>query len=210
MASDASETMKPVMDYYARWSRDSFDMISKGMSMYNKMSAAWMDVAEGSPQEKADDTLKKWGEAFSGAYSELFEMYTQPLRMFGTSTAPGKEAWENAFSGWQKMFSATPAGSLSPAADTGDFMNFSKSWFEGYSRICQSWIGSMQKMGEACKSSMGEGENAESAMNVCTEISDRFLKEWSAFVSEQGQSFMALWKSRLPLEKKEPKRGKKE
>jgi hypothetical protein len=210
MASDVSETVSPVMDYYAHWSKDSFDMISKAMSMYNKMSAAWMDVAEGSPREKADDMLKKWGEAFSGAYNELFEMYTHPLRMFGTSAAPGKEAWENVFAGWQKMFSATPAGAGPPAADAGDFMNFSKNWFEGYSKISQSWIDSMQKMGETCKSAMGEGEKSESALNVCTEISDRFLKEWSAFVSEQGQSFMALWKSRLPVEKKEPKRTKRD
>jgi hypothetical protein len=210
MASDPTETMKPVMDYYAHWSKDSFDMISKGMSIYNKMSAAWMDVAEGSPKEKADDMLKKWGEAFSGAYNDLFEMYTNPLRMFGTSPAPGKEAWENAFAGWQKMFSAASPGSAPPAAAADDFMNFSKSWFEGYSKIIQSWVDSMQKMGEACKSTLGEGEKPESAMNVCTEISDQFLKDWSAFVSEQGQSFMALWRSRLPAEKKEPKKGKKE
>ena len=114
MASDVSEKMKPVMDFYARWSKDSFDMISKGMAMYNKMSATWMDVAEGSPKEKADDPLQKWGEAFSGAYNELFEMYTHPLKMFGTSPAPGKEVWENAFAGWQKMFSATPAASAPP------------------------------------------------------------------------------------------------
>ncbi len=210
MASDAPETMKPVMDHYARWSKDSFDMISKGMSMYNKMSAAWIDVAEGSPKEKADDMLKKWGEALSGAYNELFEMYTHPLKMFGTSPAPGKEAWENAFAGWQKMFSSAAVGSAPPAADADNFMNFSKSWFEGYSKIVQSWVGSMQKMGEACKSTLGEGEKPESAMNVCTSISDQFLKDWSAFVSEQGQSFMALWKSRLPVEKQEQKKGKKE
>jgi hypothetical protein len=208
MASDVSEKMKPVMDFYARWSKDSFDMISKAMAMYNKMSATWVDVAEGSSKEKTDDPLKKWGEAFGGAYNELFEMYTNPLKMFGTSPAPGKEAWENAFAGWQKMFSATPAGSA-PPADAADFMDFSKSWFEGYSKICQSWIASMQKMGEVCKSSMGEGQKPESAMNVCTEISDRFLNEWSTFVSEQGKSFLALWRSRLPLEK-EPKKGKKE
>ncbi len=209
MASDVSETMKPVVDFYARWSKDSFDMISKGMSMYNKMGAAWMDVSEGSPQGKADDTLKKWGESFSGAYNELFEMYMNPLKMFGTSAAPGKEAWENAFAGWQKLFSATPAGSAPPAA-SGDFLDFSKSWFEGYSRICQSWIGSMQKMGEACKSAMGEGEKPETAMNLCTAISDQFMKEWSVFVSEQGKSFLTLWKSRLPAEQNEPRKGKKE
>jgi hypothetical protein len=208
MASDVSEKMKPVMDFYARWSKDSFDMISKGMAMYNKMGATWVDVAEGSSKERADDPLKKWGDAFSGAYNELFEMYTNPLKMFGTSPAPGREAWENAFAGWQKMFSSAQSGSTPPAA-SDDFMNFSKSWFEGYSGICQSWIASMQKMGEVCKSAMGEGEKPESAMNACTEISDRFLQQWSAFVSEQGKSFLALWKSRLPLEQ-EQKKGKKE
>ncbi len=209
MASDVTETMKPVMDFYARWSKDSFDMISQAMSMYNKMGTAWIDVSEGSPQGRADETQKNWGEAFSGATNELFEMYTQPLKMFGSGPAPGKEAWENAFAGWQKLFSATPAGSAPPAV-SGDFLDVSKSWFEGYSRICQSWIASMQKMGEACKSAMGEGEQPASAMSACTAISDQFMKEWSVFVSEQGKSFLALWKSRMPQEPKETRKGKKE
>ncbi len=209
MAKDVSEAIKPVMDYYVRWSKDSFDMISKGMAMYNNISAAWTKTAEGGSAERAEDPLIHWGEAFSKAYNELFEMYTYPLKMFGAVPAPGKEAWENAFAGWKKMFSTAPEGTAPLAADD-DFMNFSKGWFEGYSKICQSWISSMQKMGEVCSSAMKEGQKPESAMETCTEMSDRFLSEWSAFVSEQGKSFIALWKSRLPQEKAEPKKTKKE
>ena len=209
MASDMSDNMKPVADFYARWSKDSFDMMSKGMAMYNKMSKSWMDVTEGSSGEKPDDMLKKWTEAFSGSYNDLFEMYTQPFKMFGAGQVPGKEAWEDAFAGWQKMFTAAPAGSV-PTAAPAEFVNFSKNWFEGYSKVCQTWLESMQKMGDACKSAIGEGEKPGAAMSDVSEISDRFMKEWSAFVSEQAQSFFALWKSRLPAEKKEPKKTKKE
>jgi len=209
MANDASDNMKPMADFYTRWSRDSLDMLSKGMTMYNKMSKAWVDVAEGSSREKPDDILKKWAESFSGAYSDLFEMYTQPFKAFGAGQVPGKETWEDAFAQWQKMFASAPAGA-SPSAAPDEFVNFSKSWFEGYSKICQSWVESMQKMGDLCKSAAGEGEQPGAAMSGVSEISDRFMKEWSVFVSEQGKSFLSLWRSRLPLEKKEPKKGKKE
>jgi hypothetical protein len=209
MSSDATETMKPVLDFYSRWSKESFDMISKGMAMYNKMSTVWPDVAEGSTKEKPEEAMKKWGDAFGGAYNDLLEMYTQPLRMFSAGQAPGKEVWEDAFAQWQKMFSSAQAGSASPAG-SDDFVNFSKQWFEGYSKICQSWIQSTQRMGETCKSAVGEGEKPESMMNACTEISDRFLKEWSTFVSEQGKAFLALWRSRLPAEQTAPQKGKKE
>lgn len=205
MAKDVSEAIKPVMDYYVRWSKDSFDMISKGMTMYNYFSAAWMKASEGASDAKAEDPLKKWGEAFGRAYNEFFEIYTQPFKLFGAGSAPGKEAWENAFAGWRKMFTAASEGSVPLSADD-DFMKFSKGWFEGYSRICQSWIDSMQKMGEVCQSAMKEGEKPESAMNACTEMSDRFLSQWSAFVTEQGKSFLALWRSHLPQEKAEPKK----
>ncbi len=209
MASDMSDNVKPVAELYARWSKDSFDMMSKGMAMYNKMSKAWTDVSEGTPREKPDDMLKKWTEAFSGTYNDLFEMYTQPFKMFGAGQVPGKETWEDAFARWQKMFTAAPAGSA-PTVATDEFVNFSKNWFEGYSKVWQTWLESMQKMGDACKSGMGEGERPGSAMSDVSEISDRFLKEWSAFVTEQAQSFFALWKSRLPAENKEPKKAKKE
>ena len=209
MAKDVSEAIKPVMDYYVRWSKESFDMISKGMAMYNYISTAWMKTVENPAGEKPEEPLKKWGETFSKAYNELFEMYTQPFKLFGTGSAPGKEVWENAFAGWQKMFSAIPEGAAPLSADD-DFMQFSKGWFEGYSKICQSWLNSMQKMGEVCSSAVKQGEKPESAMNACTEMSDRFLSEWSAFVTEQGKSFLALWKSRLPQEKVEPKKAKKE
>jgi hypothetical protein len=209
MASAMPDNVKPVADFYARWAKDSFDMMSRGMATYNKMSKAWMDVAEGSSGEKPDDMLKKWAEAFSGSYHDLFGMYTQPFKMSGAGQLPGKEAWEDAFARWQKMYTAAPAGSA-PTAAPDEFVNFSKNWFEGYSKVWQNWMESMQKMGDACKSAVVEGEKSGAAMSDVSEISDRFMKEWSAFVSEQAQSFFALWKSRLPAEKKEPKKAKKE
>ena len=209
MASEMADQMKPLTDLYAKWSKDSLDLMSKGMAMYNRMSRAWTEVGEGSAAEKQEDMLKKWTEALSGSYNDLFDMYALPFKMFGAGGQPsGKEAWEDAFAKWQKMFTAIPAGSA-PAGD--EFMNFSKSWFEGYSKICQSWVESVQKMGEACRPAVAEGGKPDSAMGAMTEISDRFMQQWSAFVTEQAQAFFTLWRSRLPAEKKEPaKKAKKE
>ena len=210
MASEMADQMKPLTDLYAKWSKDSLDLLSKGMAMYNRMSRAWTEVGEGSAAEKQEDMLKKWTEAFSGSYNELFDMYAQPFKMFGAGgQPPGREAWEEAFAKWQKMFTAMQPG---PAPASGDeFMNFSKNWFEGYSKIWQTWMESMQKMGEACKSAVSEGEKPDAAMAAFTEISDRFMQQWSAFVTEQAQAFFTLWRSRLPEEKKEPaKKAKKE
>jgi hypothetical protein len=136
-------------------------------------------------------------------------MYTQPFKKYGAGQAPGKEAWEEAFAKWQKMFTSMPTGSA-PTAAPDEFVNFSKNWFEGYAKVWQTWLESVQKMGDACKTAAVEGEKPGAAMSDVSEISDRFMKEWSAFVSEQAQSFFALWKSRLPAEKKEPKKAKKE
>ena len=209
MASEMADQMKPLTDFYAKWSKDSLEMMTKGMAMYNRMSRAWTEVGEGSSAEKPEDLLKKWTEAFGGSYNDLFEMYTQPFKMFGMGgQAPGKEAWEDAFAQWQKMFTAMPSGSAPAAGD--EFMQFSKSWFEGYSKVCRAWVDSMQKMGETCRSAMTEGDKPDSAMGSLSEISETFMKEWSSFVTEQAQAFFSLWRSRLPAEKKEPKKPKKE
>ena len=177
MASDMSDNMKPAADFYTRWSKDSLDMLSKGMTMYNKMSRGWMDVAEGSSGDKPDDMLKKWGDAFSGSYNDLFEMYMQPFKKLGAGQAPGKEAWEDAFAKWQKMFTSMQAGSA-PTAAPDEFVNFSKNWFEGYAKVWQAWLESVQKMGDAWKTAVGEGEKPGAAMSDVSDISDRFMKEW--------------------------------
>jgi hypothetical protein len=209
MASEMAEQMKPLTDFYAKWSKDSLEMMSKGMAMYNKMSRAWTEVGGEAQAEKPEDALKKWADAFSGSYQDLFEMYTQPFKMFGTiGEVPGKEAWEDAFAKWRKMFTLMPSGSTPAAGD--EFMNFSKNWFDGYSKIWQAWMESMQTMGEACRAAVSEGEKPDAAMGAFTEISDKFMQQWSAFVTDQAQAFFSLWRARLPAEKKEPKKTKKE
>lgn len=208
MTSDMSETVKTLEDVYARWSKDTFDMMSKGMSMYTRMSKAWMDVTAGASGEKPEDMLKKWAEVFNRAYSDLFQLYTQPFKMFGTGRESGKDAWEEAVIRWQKMFTFIAPGPAPSGAP--DFVNFSKDWFEGYSQICQSWLDSLQKMGDACKSPIGESDKPEAAMGDFIAISDRFMNEWSSFVSEQAKSLFALQQSPLYTEKKETKKSKKE
>ena len=58
MASEMADQMKPLADFYAKWSKDSLDMMSKGIAMYNRMSRAWTEVGEGAAAEKTDDMLK--------------------------------------------------------------------------------------------------------------------------------------------------------
>jgi len=64
--------------------------------------------------------------------------------------------------------------------------------------------------GEACRAAVSEGEKPDAAMGAFTEISDKFMQQWSAFVTDQAQAFFSLWRARLPAEKKEPKKTKKE
>ncbi|HNU85200.1 MAG: hypothetical protein QM256_08915 [Pseudomonadota bacterium] len=208
MASEMADQMKPLTEFYAKWSKDALEMMSKGLGMYDKMIRAWTEVGGQAQAEQPEDTIKKWADAFGGSYKDLFEMYTQPFKMFGAAgEIPGKEAWQDAFSKWQKMFTAMPSGSTPTSGD--EFMNFSKHWFEGYSKVWQAWMESMQTMGEACKAAVSEGENPDAAMGAFTEISDKFMQQWAAFVTDQAQAFFSLWRSRLPDEKTEPKRPKK-
>jgi hypothetical protein len=142
MAFNLFEGKEPYGEFYSRWSKESFGMMSGGLDMFNRMNRAWLEMAE-------------------------------------------------------NPFSAPPA---TPDA----FLNFSKGWLEGYARMYRTWMESVQRIGETCKSGVGKKDQPEQTLKACGEISQQFANQWLSFVSEQSRSFMNLREACSPAEKKEP------
>jgi hypothetical protein len=98
---------------------------------------------------------------------------------------------------------ATP---LTPDA----FLNFSKRWLEGYSRMYRTWMESVQTIGEACKAGGRESGSPERILKSCGEISQRFASEWLAFASDQSRSFMNLREACFSAGNPQTPKGKKD
>ena len=130
MAFQPFDGQGPFADYFSKWSKESFSMMSGGLDTFKQMNSAWLEIGE-------------------------------------------------------NPASATP---LTPDA----FLNFSKSWIEGYSRMYRTWMESVQSIGEACKTGSRENGSPERVLKTCGEISQRFASEWLSFVSDQSRSFMDL------------------
>ena len=73
----------------------------------------------------------------------------------------------------------------------------------------RTWMESVQKIGETCKSEVGEKDQPEQILKACGEISQQFANQWLSFVADQSRSFMNLREACLPAEKTEPAKGKK-
>jgi hypothetical protein len=146
MAFNLFEGKEPYADFYSRWSKESFGMMSGGLDMFNRMNRAWLEMAE------------------------------NPF------TAP----------------STTPDA----------FLNFSKGWLEGYARMYRTWMESVQKIGETCKSAGGEKDRPDQVLKDCGAISQQFANDWLSFVANQSRSFMNLREACSPAEKPEPRQGK--
>lgn len=99
--------------------------------------------------------------------------------------------------------SATP---LSPEA----FLNFSKNWLEGYSRMYRTWMESVQTIGEACRAVGRESNPPERILKTCGEVSQRFASEWLSFVSDQSRSFMNLREACFSAGKPDAPKGKRD
>jgi len=148
MAFNTFEGNGPVSDYFSRWSKESFNMMSGGLDTFKQMNRAWLELGE-------------------------------------------------------NPASATP---LTPDA----FLNFSKRWLEGYSRMYRTWMESVQTIGEACKAGGRENNSPERILKTCGEISQRFASDWLSFVSDQSRSFMNLREACFSVEKPEAPKGKKD
>jgi hypothetical protein len=147
MAYNLFEGKEPYSEFYSRWSKESFGMMSGGLDMFNRMNRAWLEMAE-------------------------------------------------------NPFSAPPT---TPEA----FLSFSKGWLEGYARMYRTWMESVQRIGETCRSGVGEKDRPDQTLKACGEISQQFANDWLSFVSDQSRLFMNL-REACSAEKTEPSKGGKD
>ncbi len=194
-------------DFFSRWPKEGFEMMSKGLEMYGKMSKAWMDMAESSSKDKPEEVMKKWSDSFGGIYKDLFDMFTQPFKMFGFPPAFDKAPWEEAFRTWQQSFSSMPVGTIPPMQGIDEFVKFTRGWQESYAKVYTVWLDNLEKMAEAYRSVKEKGEEPDKLMKVCLDSTETFFDEWSKFVSGQTRAYFQLWKSLYGKEKTSTKKA---
>lgn len=194
-------------DFFARWPKEGFDMMSKGLDMYGKMNKAWMEMAESSSREKPEDMMKKWSDSFGGIHKDLFEMFTQPFKMFGFPPAFDKAPWEEAFRTWQQSFSTMPVGTVPPMQGIDEFVKFTRGWQESYAKVYSAWLDNLEKMAEAYRAVKDRGEEPDKIMKVCLDSTETFMEEWSKFVAGQTRAYFQMWKSLYGKEKAAPKKA---
>jgi hypothetical protein len=140
MVFNLFEGKEPYADFYSRWSKESFGMMSGGLDMFNRMNRAWLEMAE------------------------------NPISV--------------------------------PSTTPDAFLNFSKGWLEGYTRMYRTWMESVQKIGDTCRSGDRGKDQPEHVLKACGEISQQFANDWLSFVSDQSRSFMNLREACSPAEKR--------
>lgn len=140
-------------------------------------------------REPYADVCERWSK-------ESFGMMSGGLDMFNSMNRAWLEMAENPFS--------------APPTTPDAFLDFSKGWLEGYSRMYRTWMESVQKIGETCKSGAREKDQPEQILKACGEISQQFANDWLSFVSGQSRSFMNLREACLSAEKTEPAKEKKD
>jgi hypothetical protein len=201
------EDKGPWGDFFARWPKEGFDMMSKGLDMYGKMTKAWMEAAETSAKDKPEDIMKKWSDSFGGIYKDLFEMFTQPMKMYGFSPSFDKAPWDETFRTWQQSFSSMPVGAVPSFQGIDEFVKFSRGWQDSYAKVYSAWLSNLEKMAEAYRSGGAKGEEPEKVMKACMDSTETFIDEWSNFVAGQTRAYFQLWKSLFGKEKAAPKKG---
>jgi len=216
MSYSSQSERVPYWEMYSKLPTESFELMFRGLDIYNKMYKAWADFAELSSKGKAEDMMKAWSDSFTDIYKDMFEMFARPFRMLGFPTPAGfalseKSPWEEAFKTWQGLLTTTPVGVVPPYQGLEEFVKFSRGWQESYAKMHNAWLQSLEKMAEASKAKEEKGEDAQKIWKAWMESTESFLESWSSFVSEQSKAFFQLWKSMMPKEvKKAPKKTKEE
>ena len=201
----------PFGDFSTQWPKEGFEMMTKGLDMYNKMTKSWMEMMETSNKAKPEEAMKQWTDAFGGIYKDMFEMFSQPFKMFGVSPFPEKMNWEEPFRQWQQMLSSAMPGGAVPAVPSyqgiDDFVKFSRGWQESYAKVFTSWLDSVEKMAGACRTGMEKGDEPDKVVKACMESTEAFFDEWTKFVTGQTKAFFQLWKTAYAKEKPAAKKG---
>jgi hypothetical protein len=197
----------PYWDFFSKLPKDSFEFMFGGIEMYNKMTKAWMDYVGSAAKGKPEDLFKAWSESMTGVYKDMSEMFAKSFKMPGMPPIMGKPPWGDALDAWQQLLKEAPVGLIPPQEGIEEFIKFSRGWQEGYTKVLDAWLNSLEKTSEAYKSAGEKGIEPEKVWKSCLESSQGLLEAWVSFATEQTKAYFEFWESLMPKAKGSAKKG---
>ncbi len=208
MSFSSQSEKGPYWDFFSKLPKDSFEFMFGGVDMYNKMTKAWMDYAQSAAKGKPEDLFRAWSDSMTGVYKDMTEMFAKSFKMPGISPMMGKPPWGDALDCWQQLLKEAPVGLVPPQEGIEEFIKFSRGWQEGYMKVLDAWLSSLEKTSEAYKSSGEKGIEQEKVWKSCLESSQGLLEAWVSFATEQTKAYFEFWESLMLKGKSSVKKGR--
>jgi hypothetical protein len=91
MAVNLFEGKEPYAEYYSRWSKESFGMMSGGLDMYNRMNRAWLEMAENpfSVPPTTPDAFLSFSKGWLEGYSRMYRTWMDSVQKIGETCKSG-------------------------------------------------------------------------------------------------------------------------
>jgi len=191
-------------DSFLKFPKESFELVTGGFEMYNRMMKSWMDYIEMSSKGETAGLSKDWMESYRNISAEILSSYSKPFQALGIKGMEGKNPWEEVIKVWRQSLGGAPAGLFSSEAGMDELVRISRNWQENYTKVFNSWLALFEKTAEAYKAGKERGEDPEKIWKSCLKTSEEFLEAWTAFMAEQAKTFFQ-WRS-LPGDKDAPKK----
>ncbi|HPL63987.1 MAG: hypothetical protein PHG91_06915 [Syntrophales bacterium] len=176
-------------DSFFKFPKESFELVTGGFEMYNRMMKSWMDYIEMSSSGETADMSKNWMENYRNLSADILSSYSKPFQTLGIKGMEGKNPWEDLIKAWRKSLEGSPAGLFPAESGMDELVRISKSWQENYTKVFNSWLTLFEKTADAYKSGKERGEDPEQVWKSCLKTSEDFLEAWTAFVAEQAKTF---------------------
>jgi hypothetical protein len=91
MAVNLFEGKEPYTEFYSRWSKESFGMMSGGLDMYNRMNRAWLEMAENpfSVPPTTPDAFLSFSKGWLEGYSRMYRTWMDSVQKIGETCKSG-------------------------------------------------------------------------------------------------------------------------
>ncbi len=91
MAFNMFEGKEPYADFYSRWSRESFGMMSGGLDMFNRMNRAWLEMAENpfAAPPTTPDAFLDFSKGWLEGYARMYRTWMQSVQKIGETCNSG-------------------------------------------------------------------------------------------------------------------------
>jgi hypothetical protein len=91
MAFNMFEGKEPYGEFYSRWSKESFGMMSGGLDMFNRMNRAWLEMAENpfSAPPTTPDAFLNFSKGWLEGYARMYRTWMESVQKIGETCKYG-------------------------------------------------------------------------------------------------------------------------